>query len=246
MKIDLLRSAAILLAALLVTGLAQADKPLSDNEWFMKTSVSMQHPETGNVENAANWLTMGRMNVSSDGKDQHDIGSYGSLAGARISAAFIQTDWGNLSGQYITDYRSTSEFRGVWPFSVFSSLPGAEVTIQWDGVTSITTSTADGRLSWEINGNDLKDKRLKSLSLVDVETFEEVNAVGKDGLNNYTFIMGEEGVRNFAWVLGPLEPRYFENSDELKAAAKDAKLNAKEVNKAAKDSLKDLLPPTVE
>ena len=199
------------LAALLALGAfstLSAAKPVKEpvvkpaNEWYVSTRVSVS-AEPKNHE-GTNPAVFGKLDVSADGYDSHDIRTYSSAVVLLPAAVvFIQDDWDENSGEYHSNYHDTKGAeKDSWNMAVFSSVPDAEVTLTWDGLYELTEKEGVGYNEKKV----LNSPTLENLYLLDTVTGEETPAVTDGKLNTYSFTMGaDESSRIFAWKQGTAE-----------------------------------------
>lgn len=166
-------------------------------EWYVSTKVSVYDPGTNKIYNGTNPAIFGRLSASVDDADKHDIPTYGSVVGRKAAVVFIHNDWGERSGEYHSNYHDTIGEKESWEMTVFSSVPNAEVTLEWDGIYELTQKE-----SGYAKNKVLDSATLEDLHLVDTETGEVINAVDDRKLNTYTFNIGADGSRTFIWALG--------------------------------------------
>ncbi|MEP5570009.1 MAG: hypothetical protein ABJN62_19370 [Halioglobus sp.] len=204
---------AIICVALLLPSGAMAAKPAS--EWYLATRIEATTTDQNSTTiPAANPLVIGQRAASSDGRDNYDVPPFQSLANSKVAAVFIQTDWGEYAGEYLSDYHDNRGNSDTWVFTVFSSLPEAQIRLSWDGLVELKQRSS-GR------GYDetptLSSRTLKDLKLIDLETLTMVDAVSDGQPNEYTFTL-PRGVdsRSFRWVLGPVKGKYFKPASGAK------------------------------
>jgi hypothetical protein len=199
----------------LITGLTvafgvAAKKPADEgpDEWFMKTRLQVTDPFGGSEWADGSSGVFGKLAASSDGYDRHDIPVFASAVNSPAALVFVRgADWGEHEGEYLSSYHSADGKLDVWPFTVFSSVEGAEVTLTWDGLFELTPYQ-DGALTRYVENETLDSKILNKLKLVDLETGEVTEALAGKGkknreLNEYTFSLNSgETNRHFMWVLG--------------------------------------------
>jgi len=184
-------------------------------EWYVKTHLQVDGAAGEKyVDNFSG--VFGRLNASSDGYDQHDIPAYTSTVGNPAALVFIHgSDWGEHEGEYLTDYHDTKGKTDSWPFTVFSNLEGAEVTLTWEGLFELE-AYQDGELTRYNETLNTGSGKLGKLHLIDLQSNQVVDAVSGSGeLNEYKFTMGASGNRQFMWVLGPIKGSYFETNKQV-------------------------------
>jgi hypothetical protein len=221
-------SCAATLALALASGpaLAKKNQPgAGAAEWFMKTNVHVVDPLDGSQWQDRSSGVFGKLAASSDGYDRHDIRVFASALSSPAALAFVRGEgWGEREGEYLSSYHEAGGSLDSWPFTVFSNVEGAEVTLTWDGIFELTTYL-DGGLTRYHEFQTLDNKTLSKLKLVDLKTGEITDALtmigqGKDrepALDSYTFYMEpDDGIldsegrlvghsRQFAWVLGAVK-----------------------------------------
>jgi hypothetical protein len=202
------------------------DNSAPSNQWYVSVRVSVVNPATGTVHVSDNPAVFGKLEQSEDGRDRHDIKPYGSIVRARAAAGFIHDDWGDDSGQYLSDYRKSGSQTDTWVMTVFSSVPGGVVTLKWNGLYELTENTAGSGFPF-LQEKRLDSRTLEDLSLIDLDTGEIIPAITDGALNTYAFTMDGATSRNFRWVLGPIKNKYFDNEDNLSLLVMDAEKAAK-------------------
>lgn len=192
---------------------AQSEKASGQQQWFLRTHVSARDV-AGTSFNAVNPAVLGYLADSSDAYDKHDIQPYRSIAADKVGIAFIQENWGDRSGEYLSDFRGKNPKSTSWMMTVSSGVANAEITVSWDPLYLVQAAPAGGRLQEVAT---LDHKLLDRLTLVDTLTLETRPAVSDGKLNSYTFNLLEgEQSRNLLWVLGPVSSRYFEPGSKAK------------------------------
>jgi hypothetical protein len=207
---------ALPLGALLGTTTLAAPAPKGADEWYMKTNLHVV-----DISSRQQWAdttsgVFGRLEASADGYDQHDIPAFSSALASPAALVFVHgTDWGEREGQYLSNYLSTRGQAASWPFIVVSTVENAEATLSWDGLFELTPY-ADGGLIRYAEEKTLDSRTLDNLTLVDMQTYQVIDALAPDGtFNSYTFSMGGETIRHFLWVLGPVNASHFEPGSQV-------------------------------
>ncbi|MEP4486938.1 MAG: hypothetical protein ABJ013_15010 [Halioglobus sp.] len=191
------------------TGSANSAKN-SGKEWFFRVNATAYDTATGARFDAANAAVLGQLNDSHTGYDRHDIKTYASTAGEKVAAVFVQDDWQEQSGEYVSDYRKPGRASDSWLMSVNSNVSG-DITLRWNGIYDvIRTNDPDNRVGYYERENR-QHKFMPRLQLIDLTTLIVVPAISDGKLNTYKFTATGPGeVRNFRWVLGPINSSYFE------------------------------------
>ncbi len=193
------------LAAVLVMGgfstlLARDNKPSvpkNSKEWYMSTRVSVYDRASNTTHNGTNPAVFGKLSVSRDGYDVNDVLAFGSAANLKAEVVFVQSSWGERTGEYVSDYHDTNGGKkDSWTMTVFSSVPNAEVTLTWDGLYELQSKK--GQSGWD-EAKNLQSDNLENLVLVDTETGKKIDAVTNGELGTYSFTMGAGGSRTLAW-----------------------------------------------
>ncbi|MCF6225757.1 MAG: hypothetical protein L3J22_05560 [Xanthomonadales bacterium] len=181
--------------------------------WYLSTTVSVYDNVTDAAYTAVNPAVIGKLAAAKTGKDKYDIKPSTSLANNKAALAFVQQDWGDHSGEYLTDFRSTRYRNDNWVFTVISSVNNAEVTLNWSDRNKFITQP-QGNMTTNKEKPSLDSRILMRLSLIDLSTGEVVDALTADGrLNNYRFNMADgEQQREFRWVLGPVRSKHLKVS----------------------------------
>ncbi len=143
-----------------------------ENGWFIRLIV-----ESGDLRDAGNVL--GQLAASRRGYDAHDLEELSPFGNDYLSVVFPHQNWGDQAGDYTSDYHRYPRWRPAkrdrWRFEVWSSDPGAEVTLRWEG----------------------PEEELHRSVLVDRETGQRIRVRSGE---SYTFTMTEIG-RSFRWFL---------------------------------------------
>ncbi|MCF6263415.1 MAG: hypothetical protein L3J24_07515 [Xanthomonadales bacterium] len=182
-------------------------------QWYLSTTVSVYDSINETTYTAVNPVVIGKLAAAKTGKDKYDIKPSTSLANNKAALVFVQQDWGDHSGEYLTDFRSTRYRNDNWLFTVISSINDAEVTLNWSSPNVLTTQFQDN-MTTDKEKPTLDSRTLKRLSLIDLSTGEVVKALAIDGrLNNHKFNMAYgEQQREFRWVLGPVRSKHLKTS----------------------------------
>lgn len=192
---------------------ARSEKASGEQQWFLRTHVSARDV-AGTSFAAVNPAVLGYLADSSDAYDRHDIQPYRSVAADKVGIAFVQNDWGERSGEYLSDFRGKNPMSTSWMMTVTTQVAGAKVTVSWDPLHLLQTTSAGGPLREVAT---LDHKLLERLTLVDTVTLQTRPAVSDGKLNSYTFnLLDDEQSRNLLWVLGPVSSRYFEPGSHAK------------------------------
>ena len=102
----------------------ETDRPA--HPWFIRLTAS-----NGLLEDSANVLgLLAGSKRSYDARDLIELDPFGS---DYLTVVFSKPNWGKLSGNYASDYRSLSSTRENWRFEVRASRPGQRVTLTWEG-----------------------------------------------------------------------------------------------------------------
>lgn len=237
-----LASGCLLLPA---TGLqAKKDKNPAPSEWYVKTSLSVTEPGSGNVISDTRSGIFGQLAVSEPGYDRHDIPAYSSTTKSKAAVVFVQGEnWGDNAGEYLSDYRPAGEDSTDWLFTVHSSLGSEQVTLNWDGLFLLTQENVNGARRYT-EEKTLDHEILRDLKLIDLETGAVTRAIhpgkgkknGAPELNSHIFSMKEETSRQFRWVLGKVRDEHFQLPNSEVASLQSNKSS----NKSRKQSLSTL------
>ena len=237
LKIRLVLLLSTVLAASSAATLFAKDNSAPSDQWYVSVLVNVQDPATGQDHVADNPAVFGKLTESEDGRDRHDIRPFRSVVRARASAAFVHDEWGDVSGQYLGDYRKAGSQTDTWVMTVFSSVPAGVLTLTWDGLYELTDNPEPYGFPY-LQEKRLDSRTLEDLSLIDLDTGEIIDAVTDGELNSYTFVMDEETSRNFRWVLGPIKNKYFDNEEDLRTFVRQAQSDAKKQELEAKKDLR--------
>lgn len=207
---------ALLVGALLAGGVVAAPAPKRVPEWYMKTNLHVIDLSSGRQWVDTTSGVFGRLEASSDGYDQHDIPAFTSTLTSPAALVFVHgAEWGEREGEYLSNYLSTRGQTASWPFIVVSTIENSEVTLTWDGLFELT-SYDDGGMTRYAEMRTFDSRTLADLSLVDMQTYQVIDALAPDGtLNSYAFTMDGETVRHFMWVLGPVNASHFEPGSQV-------------------------------
>lgn len=203
--------AVIALLLLNTSAVAAKKKPKQATQWYVKTTLSVAHPSNGTVINDTRSGVFGQLDNSQAGYDRFDVPVWAGTANSPAAIVFIQGDnFEDQAGEYLSDYHSTREKADSWSFTVRSTLQSSEVTLNWQGLFTLTTDQ-NGAFTESLSADH---KLLRKLKLIDLETGEVIKAVkrqkGKTTINSYQFSMEDFTSRQFRWVLGDVEPGHFE------------------------------------
>jgi len=173
--------------------------------WYMRTVAKATLGGKEYIHDSAG--VFGELKESVNGKDSHDIASYGK---ATIKVVFTP-EWDENNGTYFSDYRAYGNGeKQVWTFQVKNERTGnpsgpvnlkdADLKLSLEGMYDVY----DGRKKRfeEVLSKDQSKKT--SLTLVDVDN-EETYSYSE--LQNVTLSMDGKHVRTFKWVLGTVEDK---------------------------------------
>ena len=206
------------------------------NGWYVSTTVSVLNTANDKTYKGTNPAVLGRLDQAVDGFGKYDVPTFVSVVTRKAAVVFVKDDWDERSGEYHGDFHDTKGQKDSWEMTVFSSVPDAEVTLEWDGLYALTANE---------NGFDnekiLDSRTLEDLHLVDTVTGEVTDAIYDGQLNTYTFDMGEEGSRTFIWALG--RGNSYKTSKGVKTyikeKQKEERAKAKEEAKLRKEFVKN-------
>jgi hypothetical protein len=173
--------------------------------WYMRTVVKATLDEKEYIHNSAG--VFGELKDSVNGKDSHDISSYGK---ATIKVVFTP-EWDENNRTYFSDYRAYSNGeKQVWTFQVQNertgnpsepiNLANADLKLSLEGVYDVYDGTK--KRFEEVLSKDQSKKT--SLTLVDVDN-EATYSYSE--LQNISLSMDGKHVRTFKWVLGEVEDK---------------------------------------
>lgn len=177
--------------------------------WYLRTTISVYDTVTGATYSAVNPAVIGQLAAAKTGKDKYDIKPSSSLATNKAALVFVRQNWGDHSGEYLSDFRSTRYRDDNWALTVISSVNNAEVTLNWSDRSEVTTQR-QGNMTTDKENPSIDNRTLERLSLIDLSTGEVVKALAEDGrLNNYSFNMAHgEQRREFRWILGTVRSKH--------------------------------------
>jgi len=137
---------------------------------------------------------IGQIRGATDGIDSEDLKEFGSNPKLAISSIIYE-------GKYKSNYHGTNR-TDEWDLIVTSRDPNRTVTLKWSNMYKIKKISKKGEpkryKTKEIN----KPWKLKKMRLIDLDTGEEIPAVGADHeLQSYTFNMNGNTERYFIWNL---------------------------------------------
>ena len=229
MKLKLLIVALVLL---LISGCNSSDAPDTEEPitkepvaqkagWYMRTVVKATNNGKVYVHKTAG--VMGELKESKDGKDRHDISAFGAPV---LSVVFVQTEWGEDSGDYFSDYRTYTgnENRQVWTIQVKNNTDKANLThaaleLTLDGPYTVYEEEQEGRTKYkEVLSKDTSKK--DNIILVDVDNHKEYSY---NELQNAQLSMDGLKTRTFRWVLGTTLEEDYEPLDVPSQSAQKVK-----------------------
>ena len=221
----------LLCAALLLPAGVNAGKPAS--EWYLSTRIEATTADGSKVIPSANPLVIGQLAASKDGRDVYDVPPFQSAVNNRIAAVFIQEDWGDHAGEYLSNYHDNRGKTDTWVFTVFSSMPEARIRLSWEGLVELKQQASSSGYE---ESPTLNSRTLSDLKLIDLETLTIVEAISDGQLNDYTFSLPEgANNRSFRWVLGPIKGKYFKPASGAKQYIKKQQKSGKKYTPATPD-----------
>jgi len=177
--------------------------------WYMRIRVAATMQD-GTVYTHNTAGVFGELRQSRNGKDRHDIPSYGP---ATLQVVFPHYHWGKKnSGDYWSDYRRFKRrwyrTRRVWTFLVRNQkgvdLSQADLRIFLDDARIVKRVTEHGRARYIEAGTDPKKK--ERFTLVDVDNHRTYRP---DELSEADLNMDGKHTRTFRWVMGRVRKRDF-------------------------------------
>ncbi len=177
--------------------------------WYMRTKVYAT-AQDGTVYRHESAGVFGKLREAKRGRDIHDIPGYGA---AILQVVFPHYDWGDVSGDYFTDYRKWKRKRvgkrAVWTFLVRNqhtvNLANAPLKIVVEGAQHLDSVKENGRVRYIETRRDPKLRA--ALTLVDVDNNRTYRV---DELEDAQLGMQGLHTRTFRWVLGKVRKKDFE------------------------------------
>jgi len=177
--------------------------------WYMRTRVAAT-AQDGTVYTHNTAGVFGELRQSKNGKDRHDIPSYGPTT---LQVVFPHYHWGSKnSGDYWSDYRKyipkRRKHRRVWTFLVRNQkgvdLSQADLRIFLDDARMVKSAKENGTFRYIEVG--INDKMKNRFTLVDVDNHKTYKV---DELADANLKMDGKHTRTFRWVMGRVHRRDF-------------------------------------
>jgi hypothetical protein len=74
---------------------------------------------------------------ATDGFDRYKLLAPPKVGNYHVTLTFPHEDWGDKSGEYSADLRSTARTNQSWEFTVTSNIPNTPVTVRWPAVATV-------------------------------------------------------------------------------------------------------------
>jgi hypothetical protein len=194
--------------------------------WYLRTTAKATLSDGTTLEHKTAGV-FGELDESEEGKDRHDIASYG---GAAFQVRFINEALGEDT-QYYSDYRKYdgTDKKQVWTFVIINqkvddttpNLADANLKIEVEQMREVFKKEGDP-FYIENLAKSTEDKR-QQLTLVDVDNQKTYSY---EALKTTTLSMGGLHTRTFRWVLGDVDQSDMEPltaETEMSAASKSAR-----------------------
>jgi len=169
--------------------------------WYMRTVTTASLPDGTTVtHNTAG--VFGELDESKEGKDRHDIASYGK---ATLQSVFVNDNI-DAENTYFSDYRHYGENgKEVWTFQVKNqqniNLKDAALHFDVEGPYDVYPNTKERSPRYTEKLSQDKSKK-ERLTLVDVDN---QRTYSYDELKTADLSMDGEHIRTFRWVLGDVD-----------------------------------------
>lgn len=186
--------------------------------WYLRTTAKAELPDGRTFEHTTAGV-FGELDDSEDGKDRHDIASYGK---AVFQVRLINDELGK-DVQYFSDYRKYDGYdkKQVWTFQIKNQydtdLSSASLKIDVEQMRNVLRKEGESRFIETLAKND--DKR-SQLVLVDVDNQKTYSY---SELKTANLSMDGKHTRTFRWVLGGVD-----NADLEPLQAKVSTLSAEQ------------------
>ncbi len=169
--------------------------------WYMRTVTTASLPD-GTIIVHKSAGVFGQLDESTEGKDRHDIESYGK---AVLQAVFVN-DKIDSEKTYFSDYRAYEENgKEVWTFQVknqqTTDLSNAAIHFAVKGPYIVYKNTKETRPRY-IEKASKDESKKRALTLVDVDN---QRTYSYDELKTANLNMDGEHTRTFRWILGDVD-----------------------------------------
>jgi len=191
--------------------------------WYLRTTATATLSDGTTLEHKTAGV-FGELDESEEGKDRHDIASYG---GAAFQVRFINEALGEDT-QYYSDYRKYdgTDKKQVWTFVIINQkvddttpdLSDASLKIEVEQMREVFKKEGDPFYIEDL-AKSTEDKR-QQLTLVDVDNQKTYSY---EAWETTTLSMGKLHTRTFRWVLGDVDQSDMEPltaKTEMSAASK--------------------------
>ena len=208
--------------------------------WYLRTVAKAELADGEVVEHRTAGV-FGELEDSSDGKDGHDIESYGQ---AVFQVRLLNEELGN-DIQYFSDYRKYNGYdkKQVWTFQIKNEyeidLSSASLRIDVEKMRNVLRKEDEKQFIETIATQD--DKR-EQLILVDVDNQKTYTYAE---LKNLVLNMDGKHTRTFRWVLGSVDAADMEPLADSDAATTSAMRSLRTLSTQEKDNFVPRLITTV-
>ena len=166
--------------------------------WYMRTLTKASLPDGTTITHKSAGV-FGELDESKDGKDSHDIASYGKVI---LQSVFINDNI-DPENTFYSDYRHYEENRKeVWTFQVKNQetidLSNAAIHFEVEGPYTVYKNTKETSPRY-IEKPSKDDSKKRALTLVDVDN---QRTYSYDELKTADLSMDGNHTRTFRWVLG--------------------------------------------
>ena len=233
-------------SARLIESQAPEEKP---KEWYVRIVV----------EDTSNHMKVSDAQLGE--LDTDEVSTYALKALAPFGTTFLDVVFKNpeglATGEYKSDFHPCSTDAQSWEFTVKSSESNATMILSWRGLYVLTPYVdSEGREQYH-EYRSLRNPLLSYMTLVDMETNQEVKVVENNKAQTYLFEMNGSTQRRFQWRLKdptvPLASPLLATTStpykktlkalQIKVLRKDAKATPTRDTKRRLEQLDMLTPP---